>query len=139
MLHGHFLDRKVFDSNGGYYTGPIAIGVMLLFTGIYHFVKIEPMVQMFPSFIPMRETLVLASGVFEIAVGLCLIVGFGPTTMIGYALVAFLLLAMPLNIYSAVTGSGLGAKGLAYLWFRIPLQAFWLWWVFHFVIRVRTP
>lgn len=120
-----FLDRA----------GAIAIGVMLLFTGVYHFVKIEAMVQMFPPSIPMRETLVLASGAFEIAVGLCLIAGLGPIPTIGYALGAFLLLAMPLNIYSALSGSGLGAKGLSYLWFRVPLQAFWLWWVWRFLIR----
>lgn len=120
-----FLDRA----------GAIAMGLMLLFTGVYHFVKTEPMVEMFPPWIPMREGLVLASGAFEVAVGVALITGLGPTTTIGFALAAFFVLALPLNIYSAVHGTGLGAKGLTYLWFRVPLQGFWLWWVWRFVIR----
>lgn len=64
-----------------------------------------------------------------------LILGIGPMPVIGYGLMAFFVLALPLNVYSVVNGTGLGAKGVEYLWFRVPLQFFWLWWVCRFVVR----
>lgn len=115
--------------------GAIAIGAMLVVTGVAHFIQVQPMVEMFPPSVPYREFLVYASGVFEIAVGVCLILGIGPMPVIGYGLMAFFVLALPLNVYSAVNGTGLGAKGVGYLWFRVPLQFFWLWWVCRFVVR----
>lgn len=115
--------------------GAIAIGVMLVVTGVFHFIKVQPMVAMFPPSVPYREFLVYASGVFEIAAGVCLILGIGPMAVIGYALMAFFALALPLNVYSAINGTGLGAKGIDYLWFRVPLQFFWVWWVYRFVVR----
>lgn len=115
--------------------GAIAIGVMLVVTGVAHFIQVQPMVEMFPQSVPYREFLVYASGVFEIAVGVYLILGIRPMAVIGYGLMLFFVLALPLNIYSAVNGTGLGAKGMEYLWFRVPLQFFWIWWVYRFVVR----
>lgn len=113
--------------------GAIAIGVMFVFTGVAHFFKTDEMVAMFPSAIPGKVGLVYMSGVFEVVAGACLIAGLGPQRIIAMALVGFLVLSLPLNIYSAVNGTGLGAKGASYLWFRIPLQVFWGWWLLHFV------
>ncbi|MDC6364524.1 MULTISPECIES: hypothetical protein [Flavobacteriaceae] len=57
-----------------------------------------------------------------------------------WALIVFLLLILPANIYAAMhninyqTGA-LDGNGLSYLWFRIPLQVFFIIWIYVSAIR----
>lgn len=128
-LKGHqsfaFLDRA----------GAISIGVVFFVAGIAHFTMTEQMALMFPKFVPMRIQLVYASGVMEVLLGLTLIYGTSNDKWIGVSLMIFLIMSLPLNIYSAVQNIGLGAKGINYLWFRVPLQVFWFGWIYKFVIK----
>ena len=40
---------------------------MFAFTGVGHFIKTEPIVEMIPSFIPQPNAIIYATGVVEIA------------------------------------------------------------------------
>ena len=115
----------------------ISIGILFICTGIAHFLATQSMIGMFPEFIPYKKEFVFLSGIFEILAGVSLVLGRGRQEIIGGALILFLILALPFNIYSAVSGSGMGAHGVSYLWFRIPLQVFWITWIWFFIVRRR--
>lgn len=118
--------------------GRLALSVMLLFTGIAHFTKTKEMALMLPKTIPFRHFIILLTGVFEIAAAVGLLI---PTTIIvtGWSLILFFITILPANIYAALTTEGgkrteFAGQGLKYLWFRIPLQLFFMLWTFVFVI-----
>lgn len=117
----------------------IAMAAMLLFTALGHFMFTKGMTLMLPAFLPFREGIVYGTGILEIAAaaGLLLPVVKRET---GIALIIFFVLLLPANIYAAAhqldyeKGTYTG-KGLAYLWFRVPLQLFFIAWVYVCAVR----
>ena len=117
-----------------YWVGRMAMGSMLVFTGIAHFAFTDGMAAMFPSWVPFKTELIYITGIIEIlgAIGL-LIHQYVRVTGIG--LIFFLILALPANIYAAVnhidpiTGTTDG-PGINYLFFRIPLQILFILWIY---------
>ena len=120
-------------------SGKIAMSAMLLLTAIGHFKFRKGMTMMLPSFIPAKSAIVLLTGILEILAAIGLLV---PVTqkITGICLVIFFIFILPANMYAAVkkvnfeTGAFDGS-GLSYLWFRIPLQLFFIFWVYWFVLR----
>ncbi len=94
--------------------------------------------MMLPGFIPFKKQLVYFTGIIEIlaAVGLLL-----PRLQVitAWLLILFFVLILPANINAAIkridyekgTYEGPGAN---YLWFRVPLQVFFIVWVYWFAI-----
>lgn len=112
---------------------------MLLFTALGHFLFTEGMSKMIPDFIPLKSTVTILTGVLEIVIAIGLLFpNYQKTT--GWILIAFLLLMLPANIKASLenlnyqTGAYDG-KGLSYLWFRIPLQVFFIAWVYFFTLK----
>jgi uncharacterized membrane protein len=111
----------------------IGMCVMLCFTALGHFKFSKGMIAMVPKPIPFKKTLVQLSGFAEIGLGFALLF---PATRhaAAIALITLFCLLLPANIYAAMnrlnyeTGETNG-KGLSYLWFRIPLQAFFIAWI----------
>jgi uncharacterized membrane protein len=119
----------------------IAMSIMLVFTAVGHFAFTKGMSMMIPKFIPFKESFVYLTGMFEIllAIGL-LITKF--KTISGYALIIFLLLMLPANIYASVNNVNLqkgtlDGNGITYLWFRIPLQILFIIWTYISTIRTQ--
>jgi len=112
----------------------IAMGTMLLFTAIGHFKYLKGMALMIPSFFPFPELITIVTGVFEIVAGILLIAGKFDKVIVWLVLLFFIVI-LPANINAAIPHVNLEeanytGAGLAYLWFRIPLQLFfilWLW------------
>ena len=104
-------------------TAAIGLAAVFSFTGMGHFIKTEGMVEMMPPRMPIRHASVIASGFFEwaLAVGLLL-----PRTRRLAAMIsgAFLVAVLPINIWAAFNRSGMGGHqwGPVYLWIRVPLQ-----------------
>jgi uncharacterized membrane protein len=96
--------------------------------GIAHFATPLPFVQHLPDVVPMRELVVYASGVVEIALGVTLV---GPARwrrMAGLVLAAYLVAVFPGNLYVALAGVAVeGQPGGIYPWLRLPLQAVFIW------------
>ncbi|PCE66193.1 DoxX family protein [Sediminicola luteus] len=118
-----------------------ALGCMFLFTALGHFIYPQGMSAMIPDMIPYRTTLVLLSGLLEIGFGLFLLSGYHKK-IVGWAILVFLVLSLPLNIYAAqhqidYTTGNTDGPGLTYLWFRIPLQLFFM--VLIFYANIKTP
>lgn len=99
-----------------------ALSLMLVFTGVSHFTFMkEDFVRMMPPSIPCPHALVYFAGVCEIAgaVGL-LLPEFRHAA--AYALIAFFLAVLPVNIHAARAGVTLRGKPAARLWLGIPMQ-----------------
>ncbi|HEV7330546.1 MAG TPA: hypothetical protein VGN63_05850 [Flavisolibacter sp.] len=117
----------------------IAMAVMLLFTATGHFIYSKGMTMMLPDFIPMKEQVVWFTGIAELlfAAGL-LMPGYYRKT--GWALMAFLIIILPANIYAAIhqidyQQSLTNGYGSGYLLFRIPLQLFFIFWIYTSTVK----
>ncbi len=118
----------------------IAMSIMLLFTAIGHFAFTKGMSMMVPEFIPFKESVVYLSGIFEILLALGLLVPKFQTVS-GWALIVFLLLMLPANIYASLNNVNyqkgtFDGNGLVYLWFRIPLQILFIVWTYISAIKI---
>ena len=118
----------------------IAMSIMLVFTAIGHFVFTKGMSMMIPQFIPFKESFVYITGIFEILLAIGLLI---PKLKVisGWTLIVFLLLMLPANIYASMNNVNyqkgtFDGNGLAYLWFRIPLQILFIIWTYIGTIRI---
>ena len=121
-------------------SGRIAMTAMLLLTAIGHFKFKKGMALMIPAFIPAKDLVVLVTGILEILAAIGLLIS-STERLTGICLMIFFLLLLPANMYASTkklnfeTGEYNGA-GLSYLWFRIPLQVFFIFWVYWFAVKI---
>ena len=114
--------------------------VMLFFTAFGHFRFSKGMASMIPKFIPFKNRVVLVTGLMEILFGLGLLFN-QLRTVSGWSLIIFFLLLLPANIHAAMQKldyqkGTYDGKGIQYLWFRIPMQLFLIWWVWYFSLNI---
>lgn len=120
-------------------SGRIAMSVMLVFTAIGHFAFSKGMTEMIPDFLPYKSQIVFLTGIMEILFAIGLLFP-AYQTITAWALIAFLLLVLPANIKASIeninyqTGASDG-PGLSYLWLRIPLQIFFIGWIYLSAIK----
>jgi len=120
------------------FCGNLAMSIMLFFTAVAHFAFNQGMAMMLPPFIPAKQLVVFMTGLIEILAGIGLLIKpYRHITSI--LLIIFFIVILPANVYAAINkvdyekGSYSGT-GLKYLWFRIPLQMFFIEWVWYFGI-----
>ncbi|MEO0535291.1 MAG: hypothetical protein AAF215_15645 [Cyanobacteria bacterium P01_A01_bin.123] len=116
--------------------GCIAFAALFIFTGISHFALAEGMVQMLPEWVPGRYPIIYITGIMEMILGLGFLWPSG-RRMSGLLTLTFLIAVLPSNIYAALNSVDFGGNinGPRYLFFRIPLQLFLLWWVWFMAVR----
>lgn len=119
--------------------GRIALSAMLIFTAVAHFAFTKGMEMMLPPFIPFKTQVVFLTGVMEVAAAIGLLLpNFRVTS--AWLLIAFFVMILPANVYAAVkqvdyqSGTFTG-NGPMYLWFRLPLQVFFILWTYIAAIR----
>jgi len=145
VLLGTFLvTLLIIRLSGGpwnyWLAGRIGMAVMLLFTAIAHFVFTRGMVMMLPAFVPFKKGMVYFTGIVEVAGAAGLLILRWPWfSMIGLLLIVLFMLMLPANIYAALhhidyEKGTLDGKGPRYLWFRIPLQAFFIAWIIFLIV-----
>ena len=110
------------------------MAAMLILTGVGHFLFTKGMAMMLPAFVPAKELIVYLTGIFEFAATASLMTERYRTTT-AWALIAFFMLITPANIYAALhhldlQKSTYDGPGPEYLWYRIPLQLFFIGWVY---------
>lgn len=133
LLSALFIKLKTKTYQWGL-SSRIGLSVMLGFTALGHFLFTDGMALMVPDFFPYKHSLVYFTALIELlaAIGIHL-ARLRYTT--AWLFILFLLLMLPANIkaclehinYQNATFTG---PGLSYLWFRIPLQAFFIFWVY---------
>jgi uncharacterized membrane protein len=109
----------------------IGLAVMFVFTGASHFSSLKhDLAAMIPPPLTGSLALIYLTGVLEFAGAIGLLTArFASWAATG--LVALLLAMFPANVYAALSGVTLGGASATPLWFRTPLQVFWialLWW-----------
>ena len=123
--------------------GRIAMSVMLLLTGIGHFIYPSGMALMLPDFIPFKMEVIYFTGLIEIAAAIGLLIP-RIQKLTAWLLIIFLISIFPTNIYAAIHHVNLqtatyDGSGLSYLWFRVPLQILFIGWVYYFGVRKVNP
>lgn len=145
VLLGSFLFllavRSVYKDLTLAWAGRLAFAVMLLFAGTSHFYLTKGMVMSLPAFVPARETLVYLTGVIEIVLAFALVLAKNKRPVARW-IIAFLVMALPSNIYAALNhvdmkNATYTGAGPLYLFFRVPLQLFFIAWVYYFSMHQR--
>ncbi len=94
---------------------------------------------MIPEYIPFRPTIVYVTGIVEIIAGMLLLVPRCQKKA-GVFLILFFVLLLPFNIYASMLhvdmeNANYEGAGLLYLCYRIPLQVFFMAWVYFSACR----
>jgi len=119
--------------------GRVSMAVMLIVTGVSHFTNTQQMVDMMPDFMPAKREMIYFTGVCELLAVIGLI--WNKTSRLAsILLIIFYALVLPANIVGSLKSVPIGGMdyGPLYLLFRIPLQIFFIWWVWYFGAR-RKP
>ena len=134
-----FATRFIHGSYDFPLSARIGMTAMLLFTAMGHFMFTDGMALMIPDFIPFKKEVVYLTAIIEICAAIGLLVpAFRVVT--GWLLILFFLLILPANIKAAIEHldyqkATFDGSGLAYLWFRVPLQLLFIAWVYFSAIR----
>jgi uncharacterized membrane protein len=135
FLINRFLLKNRFSFS---FIGRAALSVMLVVTGLAHFAAPELLVATMPDMMPMKLEMVYLTGVLELlaVVGL-LIERLSKLTAV--MLIIFFICILPANIVGSFKEVPLGGmeNGPAYLYFRIPLQIFFILWAYYFGVRIN--
>jgi uncharacterized membrane protein len=143
------LATKIFQHNWNFiFAGNAAMSAMLLFTAIGHFVFSKGMAMMMPGSrnsvpadqkpgsISFKMAMVYLTGLIEIAAAIGLLI-LSTRHVTALLLIIFFIAILPANINAAIykidyqKGTYEGT-GISYLWFRVPLQVFFILWVWYF-------
>lgn len=123
------------------FAGNLAMSAMLMFTALGHFKFPQGMSLMVPDILPFRVTIIYVTGLLEIVAAIGLMV---PTVrhIAAVFLIIFFIAILPANIYAAMKRVNLEkgnyeGPGPSYLWFRIPLQVFFIAWICYFCLEPR--
>ena len=120
------------------FAGNFAMSIMLFFTATAHFAFNKGMAMMLPHFLPYKKLIVYITGLIEILAGIGLLIKPYRHT-ISFLLVIFFIVILPANIHAAIKkvnheNGNYSGTDLKYLWFRMPLQIFFIEWVWYFGI-----
>jgi uncharacterized membrane protein len=118
------------------FIGRASMAVMLTVTAVAHFTNTQQMIDMMPDFMPAKREMIYFTGVCE----LLAVVGLlwdKTARLASILLIIFFVLVLPANIAGSLKSVQLGGMeyGPWYLLFRIPLQIFFIWWVWYFGVR----
>lgn len=104
------------------------MAIFMVGAGTMHFVKPDFYMKIMPPYLPLHLELVYPSGVFEIALGLLLLVPRF-SRFAAWGIIALLIAIFPANIYVYRHQELVPAAPLVHL-LRLPLQAVFILWAF---------
>lgn len=118
--------------------GRISMALMLIATGLTHFTSTDLMVEMMPDFLPFKREIIYFTGICELLAVFGLI-WTKTAKLTSVMLIIFFLAVLPANIVGSLKQIRLGGMdyGAMYLFFRIPLQIFFIFWVYYFGIKIN--
>lgn len=136
-----FVVRVKTQKNNVQLSASIAMCVMLVFTATGHFIYTKGMAMMLPDIIPYKIQIIYLSGLIEIILGFGLLVP-GVKSYFAWLIILFFIAVLPANIYAAINNidyqkGSFDGYGLSYLWFRVPLQLFFIAWVYWSTFHIK--
>lgn len=105
------------------------LGFWFALAGLNHFIHPGFYLRMMPPLLPWHLFLVYLSGFFEIALGLLVFVS-RYRRIAAWGLIALLVAVFPANVHMALNPQLFPDIPPAALWFRLPLQALLIAWVY---------
>lgn len=141
LLVGPYLAVRLFSMKFGKSdAGALGAALLFLMTGAGHFALTKKMIGMLPEWLPMRDVIVLATGVLELALAAGLLIR-KTRWHAGWAALAFLVAVFPANIYASLTYSSMGGSSMGplYLLIRAPVQLAFMYWIYQFCIQRARP
>jgi len=105
------------------------LGILLVVGGIAHFTKTEFYLKAMPSYLPLHEFIVYASGLLEIMLGVLLV--FSKTTRKAALGIILLFIAVfPANINMYINHQDFPEMSETTLLFRLPIQLLLIGWAY---------
>jgi uncharacterized membrane protein len=101
-----------------------------IFAGVNHFRNERFYLKMMPDYLPAHKQLVFWSGVFEVLLGLGLLLSF-TRSISAWGIIALLLAVFPANLFMITSGK-FSKIPQWFLYARIPLQMLLIWWAYSF-------
>lgn len=102
--------------------------------GFLHWVLPDLFVKIMPPYLPWHWELVYLSGVFEIVLGVMLLI---PKSQVlaAWGLIVLLMAVFPANVHMALNASDYPQFPAALIWLRLPLQGVLIAWAYWFTRR----
>jgi uncharacterized membrane protein len=87
-------------------TARLLLALFLLVAGVGHLVAVEEFLGQVPAFLPLREEIVVVSGLVEIGLAVALVTLRGRRlALLGWGVAAFFVAVFPGNVWQLVNGS----------------------------------
>jgi uncharacterized membrane protein len=104
------------------------LAIFMIIAGIMHFANPAFFLKIMPPYLPLHKELVLLSGVFELVLGVLLLL---PKTsrLAAWGIVALLIAVFPANLYLYQHQDILPASPIIHL-LRLPLQGVFILWAY---------
>jgi uncharacterized membrane protein len=107
----------------------LAIGFIL--AGVNHFINSDFYLRMMPPVLPAHLFLIYLSGVFEVALGVLLLISKF-SRLAAWGLIALLVAVFPANVYMAMNAEIFPEFSSSALYLRLPVQIVLIGWAFWF-------
>ncbi len=107
------------------------LGIAFVLAGINHFINADFYLKMMPPVLPAHLFLIRLSGIFEIALGVSLLIPKW-TRLAAWGLIALLIAVFPANIYMAQHAELFPEFSVTALYLRLPAQIILIIWAFWF-------
>ena len=102
--------------------------IFMIFAGTMHFFNPSFFLKIMPPYLPQHKELVLVSGVFEVLLGLMLLIP-RCSRLAAWGIMALLIAVFPANIYLYQHQEILPASPIIHL-LRLPLQGLFVLWAY---------
>lgn len=115
----------------------VIFALIFITAGILHFVHSETFLRIVPRVLPFPLFLVYLSGVFEIALGVALLIP-RYSRFAAWGLVALLIAVFPANIYMTLNPQLFTDISPLLLYLRLPLQLVLVAWAYWFTVDAQN-
>ena len=118
--------------------GKLAFAALFVLAGLCHFASTDFFVKIVPPYIPYPRAMVLVSGVFEIVLGIMLVIP-RISRPAAWGLIALLIAVFPANVHMSLHAREFSLPPLLLL-LRLPIQGLLILWAWSYARgHGRTP
>jgi len=110
-------------------TSKVILALAMIGAGIMHFLNPGLYLKIMPPYLPLHYELVILSGIFEVLLGILLLVPRF-SQLAAWGIIALLIAVFPANIYLFQNQDILPAPAIVHL-LRLPLQGLLIFWAYR--------
>ena len=114
----------------GKLAGKWTFAAIFIVGGVLHFVKTDFYLKIMPPYLPFHGTLVILSGLIEIALGVLLLIS-SCSRLAAWGLIALLIAVFPANIHVYLHQERFPLPAIVHL-LRLPLQGLLILWAYAY-------